>query len=386
MDSNQRPVLQISNDFMHQEVYTQLIGHLEARGIPQWVFVAAREAADVERCPPDTALTRYAVRNILRRHHKIFFGLKVRTMLRSLDESFDASKASMIHAHFIFTDGSIAHTLHKRYGTPFLVSVRPTTDIFSFMKYRRDLLGYGVRILRDAARVICLTPGGRDLLLSRLPKAERAAVDAKVRLLPSAIGSVWHDAPTEADLARDGSVRLLSVSDMSPNKNVGAVIAAARILAARGRKVSLTLVGGSADRLPRQLEPWVRHIPHTSDRKALRDLFRCHDVFILPSFAETFGLVYVEALSQGVPVIHSRGQAVAGLFPEGVVSESVDPRSPEEMADAADRLSAARPQTWRRCIEETQGYRWERVAERLHGYYCEAGFPIPVHRTLENGA
>jgi glycosyltransferase involved in cell wall biosynthesis len=370
-----RTVLQISNDFMHQEVYTQLIGHLEARGIPQWVFVAAREADDVRRCPPDTVLTRYAVRHVLRRHHKLLFGVKVRAMLRALEGSFDVSKAALMHAHFLYTDGAVAFDIHRRFGIPYVVSVRPTTDIFAFMRYRPDLLGLAVRILRAASSVVCLTPAGRDLLLSRIPRSERDGVRRKINLVPSAIGTVWHDAPASVGISPAGTIRLLSVSDMSPNKNVPAVLAAARTLVKRGLNVTLTLVGGSPERLPRRLDPWVTHIPHTRDREALRNLFRQHDVFVLPSFAETFGLVYVEALSQGLPVIHSRGQAIDGLFPEGIISEPVDPRSPDSIADAAARLTSARPGTWQRCIDETRGYRWPLVAERVHAIYRDAGLP-----------
>ncbi|HGK7332802.1 TPA: glycosyltransferase [Streptococcus suis] len=44
----------------------------------------------------------------------------------------------------------------------------------------------------------------------------------------------------------------------------------------------------------------------------------------MPSFHESFGLVYAEAMSQGMPVIYTRGQGFDGQFEEGVVGFSVD--------------------------------------------------------------
>lgn len=47
------------------------------------------------------------------------------------------------------------------------------------------------------------------------------------------------------------------------------------------------------------------------------------DVLLVPSGAETFGMVYLEAMSQGVPVLYTRGQGFDGQFPEGEVGYSV---------------------------------------------------------------
>jgi glycosyltransferase involved in cell wall biosynthesis len=226
--------------------------------------------------------------------------------------------------------------------------------------------------LRDASAVICITPGGRDLLLGRLPRSERGAIDKKICVITSAISTAWHEPPESLQPSPTGSIRLISISDMTRNKNVRAVIDAAEILSQRGVAVELTLVGGLRERLPIRLPDWVRYIPHVCDKRALRDLVRTQDVFVMPSFAETFGLAYVEALSQGVPVVHSRGQAVEGLFTEGIVSMGVDPRSPAEIAAAIEHLSSGRTRNWRQCISETLRFRWNLVAEQLHGVYSKA--------------
>ena len=47
----------------------------------------------------------------------------------------------------------------------------------------------------------------------------------------------------------------------------------------------------------------------------------------MTSLGESFGLTYAEAMSQGVPVIYSKGQGFDGQFKEGVVGYHVDPLS-----------------------------------------------------------
>lgn len=370
---NSRPVLHLSNDFLHQDVYTQLIRHLDARGLNQWIYVAARERGDLERRWPPTDRLRFEVDWILRRHHKILYSLKIRTMRRSLLRHYDPAKAGLIHGHFLYTDGTLARQLHERTGCPFVITVRPTTDINAFMRLRPDLLPSACATLRAASAVIFLTPGARDRLLARLPESVGEAVLQKSHVIPSAISPEWHEAPDSIKVDPRGMIRLVSVSDLSPNKNAHGIFETVKRLIARGRSVQLTLVGGSADRIPPGAGPWLTHRPHTRDRVLLRSIMREHDVFIMPSFSETFGLAYVEALSQGLPAIHSRGEAISGLFTDGVVSAAVDPRNPDEMADAVEKLHASRPMTWRRCIEETQSYRWPSVAERVHAVYRASG-------------
>ena len=53
-------------------------------------------------------------------------------------------------------------------------------------------------------------------------------------------------------------------------------------------------------------------------------------VFAMPSIYETFGLVYLEALSQNLPVIYTRGQGIDGLF-DNTVGIGTDPKSVEEI-------------------------------------------------------
>jgi glycosyltransferase involved in cell wall biosynthesis len=95
----------------------------------------------------------------------------------------------------------------------------------------------------------------------------------------------------------------------------------------------------------------------------------------MPSFSETFGVAYVESLSQGQPAIHSRGQGISGLFEDGVTTEAVDPRDPADMANAIEHVARRRLDVFDQCIAATKGYRWSEAAERMHAIYREAGLP-----------
>ena len=55
------------------------------------------------------------------------------------------------------------------------------------------------------------------------------------------------------------------------------------------------------------------------------------DIFIMPSFHETFGLVYLEAMTQGLPIIYTKGQGVDGYFKENSPGYSVNPYSIDDI-------------------------------------------------------
>ena len=65
------------------------------------------------------------------------------------------------------------------------------------------------------------------------------------------------------------------------------------------------------------------------DKKDLCKVFAESDIFVMVSHSETFGLVYIEALSQGLPILYTRGQGIDGTLKEkiGEAADSYDENS-----------------------------------------------------------
>ena len=59
---------------------------------------------------------------------------------------------------------------------------------------------------------------------------------------------------------------------------------------------------------------------------------------VMPSLRESFGLVFVEALFAGSPVIYSQGTSVDGYFDEASFALGVDSQSPQDIAEAVQRI------------------------------------------------
>jgi glycosyltransferase involved in cell wall biosynthesis len=281
------------------------------------------------------------------------------------------------HAHFLYSDGAVALRLKQEYGLPYIATVR-NTDLNFFMRYRPDLMPICREILGQASAVIFVTRAYREELLAKLPDHERDALFDKSHVVPNGVATFWLEHPPDRQVHDQSSIRLLYVGDFSPNKNVPNTIRAADIVATKF-DTRLTLVGGGSngakivsDMLKSGRHPATSFAGRIDSREELLTIYRDHDIYVMPSFLETFGLSYIEALSQGLPVVHSRGQGVEGYFDRGTVSEAVDPHDPAGIASAIQTLANRLPAIGEVCVNQAKRFDWTRIASVYVELYKEA--------------
>ena len=142
---------------------------------------------------------------------------------------------------------------------------------------------------------------------------------------------------------------------------------AAEILIRDGWQVKLTVAGDIGDEFYRELFASKYFINYVGKKKKeeLINYYRDADVFVLPSHKETFGLVYAEAMSQGLPVIYTRGQGFDGQFDDGEVGYAVSDTDPAEIAEKIKLIVSDYENVSKRCTERSFRYKWETVASRL---------------------
>lgn len=160
---------------------------------------------------------------------------------------------------------------------------------------------------------------------------------ARIHLLP-------YGAPVVAECARaprnrpSEPLRIIYLGNLRQRKGISYLLEAVERL---GQAHRLTLVGSRPEAhcppLERALERhrWVPHVPHA---EAL-DLIRQHDVMVFPSLCEGFGLVILEAMAQGVPVITTPHTGGPDVIEDGVDGFIVPIRDPDAIADRLARLA-----------------------------------------------
>jgi glycosyltransferase involved in cell wall biosynthesis len=373
-------VLHLCSDYAKQHVYLELVSHLDALGIAQFVYVPVRSAAELGVNQDDSLrCVRFTFSHVLRPWHRLLFRTKVRTVLRDVLDHVDVKTIDLVHAHFLYSDGAVALKLNERYGLPYVVTVR-NTDVNVFMRYRPDLERLCWKVIANARNVVFITPAYLELVIARAPRAMQQILRRKARIVPNGVASYWIEQAPPRRLARkDGKrLRLLYVGDFSRNKNLATTIRAAEGLNAHS-PTGLTLVGGGGDGekevdalLSTGAYPFVTRLPRIQDRDRLAAVYREHDIFVMPSLSETFGVVYIEALSQGLPIVHTRGQGVDGYFAPKTVAEAADPHDVASVQSAVSDLAARLDAVREECVRAARAFGWPFVAQTYAGLYGNA--------------
>lgn len=142
----------------------------------------------------------------------------------------------------------------------------------------------------------------------------------------------WGSAALRRHLQLPPNARLLVYAGrFTADKKLHVLVDAVRKL---GRPYHLLLIGGG-NLLPRSQHASI--VPFMRDQRMLARLLASCDALVHPGDCETFGLIVLEAMACGLPVVATTGGAVAELVDDstGVL---VRPNCPRSLAEGIDAL------------------------------------------------
>jgi phosphatidylinositol alpha-mannosyltransferase len=181
---------------------------------------------------------------------------------------------------------------------------------------------------------------------------------------------------------QDGTPNVLFVGRHEPRKGLLDLLKAHRILRRTGSDQRLLIVGtGPQEREARRYVATrglkgVEFLGRVSDTEKAQ-LYRTADVFASPATGgESFGIVLLEAMAAGTPIVCSDIHGYKGVVRRGREGLLVPPRQPRELAVALDRLlrdRALREQMGAAGQARAEEFSWPRVTAKVEDYY---GFVI----------
>lgn len=153
------------------------------------------------------------------------------------------------------------------------------------------------------------------------------------RVIPHGVDlSIFH--PTsksrvrqELQISKDAFVLLFvaagsreSLSQKNLYKDYATIHAALEIVSKQmtGREVVFLALGGSVNEESRIGDTIIKFLPYVSDTAEIAKYYQAADVYLHAAYAETFGIVIVEALACGVPVIATGVGGISELIKDGV--------------------------------------------------------------------
>ena len=295
----------------------------------------------------------------------------------------------VVHSHY-WLSGPVGEILSSRWNVPHVVTFHTLAKTKKMARPgeveppQRAVVEQG--IMDTASAVVVSTDHEGDAIRSFYGRSDR-----NIKTIPAGVDlDLFRPMPkraARAALGLNGEKVVLYVGRLEPLKGVDILIEALSRLDDR-HSTRLMVVGGSlgdaellrlkssADRLG--LSDRVT-FTGSVDQKKLPLYYNAADVFALPSYYESFGLVALEAMACATPVVASRVGGLGAFVKDGLSGYLIPRRCPDPFAHRLDML-LANP-----ALRENMGMagraaalemNWSRTADRLADLYRDLKSPV----------
>ena len=304
----------------------------------------------------------------------------------------------LIHSHY-WMSGIAAEELKAIWKVP-IIHMFHTLGIMKQRVARRhdeaegDYRMDGEReVLRLADRIVAATPA-EFAQLQWLYQADTR----KVAIIPPGVDlSHFYPIPSDEAKAFIGIApqdrMLLYVGRIEPLKGIDILIEAIAMMRQKGlfenNKLCLSVIGGEPDLNPSVLNAEMARLQTMCDQYQVADLvaflgrrsqdtlpyyYSAAEAVVVPSHYESFGMVALEAMACGTPVVASQVGGLAFLVQDGETGFTVPVDDPQALAERLATLindPKLRKQMGDKASEFAQAYGWEKIATRITKLYEE---------------
>jgi D-inositol-3-phosphate glycosyltransferase len=304
----------------------------------------------------------------------------------------------LIHSHY-WLSGLVAESLQTAWRIPFVHMFHTLGEMKNRIarspeeregEYRLD---GERRVLEHAERIIAATMAEKAQL-EWLYKAD----SRKISIIPPGV-DISHFYPIPVDEAKSfiglplNEKMILFVGRIEPLKGVDTVIRAMAHLKfsdiSKRHPVHLAIIGGDPNASPEAMNAEMLRLQQMChdlcmDRMVvflgkrgqdtLPYYYSAAEALVMPSHYESFGMVALEAMACGTPVIASQVGGLAFLVQNGVTGYSIPDQDPDALADSLKKLlgdSTVREEMGKRAAEYAREYSWPLISTQILDVYKE---------------
>jgi len=301
---------------------------------------------------------------------RMYWGIR-----KLVDALYQDFKFDVIHAHVALPDGFAGMMVRRKYNKPMVVTIHGAdlhVTVYRSAACRKALS----KVFKEADKVVTVSNK-----VQRLAEANFGSLDKLIVITnginPAAIASKSRDLISRYA----GSKIILSVSHVIASKGLGLNIRAISQLTGKYPDLKYVVIGAGPEinslrrlaydlNLERQVD-FLGELPHN---KAM-EYMSIADIFSLPSWREGFGIVYLEAMAHGKPVIACEGEGISDVIEHGETGLLAKPKDVESLAQAMDFL-LGNPEKARKIGERArklvlENYTWEENARKYMEIYRE---------------
>ena len=255
---------------------------------------------------------------------------------KALNKLIEKEDIDIIHGHYLFPAGAAAVEAGKEHGIKTYVTAHGS-DMFELYKSQPLMRSTIRNVLKDADGVFAVS----NALRHEIVATGVVGIANKTKLSWNSVdinkfSNKFNDSFKKEYELEDKPI-VLFIGNLIKRKNVDSLLEAKKIAHS---DYYLVIVGDGPlfKKLKKKVEDEnIRDVIFTGSRDDVENIIPSCDVLILPSFSESFGLVLIEALACGKPVIGSDVGGITEIITDDV-GLLVNPTKVSSIAGAVDKL------------------------------------------------
>ncbi|MCG3418161.1 glycosyltransferase [Oceanobacillus jordanicus] len=243
----------------------------------------------------------------------------------------------IIHAHVALPDGYAATLVAKRYNVPLITTIHGQDfqhTIHKNVKCKRK-----VKEVLEESNINILVSNK----LNSIRKQFLAEIDStKFTVINNGVSNMFLEGSSmqQKNATDKGSnVQILSVSNLLKPKGIDLCLRAISKIVEKHPGITYQIIGDGQEKAI--LEQLVKKLNLEENvvflgkksRKDVKEFMTEADIFLLPSWNEAFGVVYIEAMACGTPVIGCKGEGIEDIVDNGIDGLLVEPKSVEDITE-----------------------------------------------------
>jgi len=282
----------------------------------------------------------------------------------------------LIHAHVALPDGFAALKLKQIYNKPVIVTIHGQ-DLYLTINRNKSCKIALINVYKKVDRIILVSKKLKEISDNNLGFASKSTVIGN----GVAVKNIQKEKNIMLDESTLDSRVILSVSYLITRKAIDFNLKAIAQLINKYPNLKYLIIGDGLEmrrlkelssnlRISKHVE-FLGQLPH---EKVLAYMSKA-DIFSLPSWNEAFGVIYIEAMAHGKPVIGCKGEGIEDFVEDGKTGILVKPKDVDSLVEAMDYLLSnpdeadAIGERGRKLVLEN--YIWEKNAEKTIEVYRE---------------
>jgi D-inositol-3-phosphate glycosyltransferase len=292
-------------------------------------------------------------------------------------------KYDLIHSHY-WLSGWVGRQVQRWWGVPHVI-------MFHTLGAIKNAIGVGesepaLRIMAerelvgDCQRIIAATAQGKEELISYY-----GALPEKISVIPCGVNlELFRHIDRETarrELGVNGHKIILFVGRIDPLKGIDKLLQAMPRLDTQNN-LRLLVIGGDEDSQPEveRLQRLSRNLRIQGsvtfagivDQRELPLYYSAADVCVMPSYYESFGLVALESLACGTPIVATRVGCIESVVRQGQNGYMVEDNAPVRLADGIAALLSDSNKSTESIRVSVNAFSWSNITDAM----------IPEYRSL----